>query len=252
MPESLSPVLCSRRHALMLLAGGLAPSVAFGQTATPVPPATPAIPAIPATLPAVDAAPPAPKPAAALPSKIDASKAYYLFFDQAIDVASMRTMRGQLAELVEAGVKEITIVIDSPGGMVEPTLITYSFTRSLPARIDTHAQGFVASAANVLFLAGERRSADRNIRFLFHPSRFGAGEYLSEQQMRDRINLAEAFSAEVTDLYHDRTRLTDQQVASFDQGEVLFNADQALAAGIIQTIGDLKLPGQNARIMFSG
>ena len=174
---------------------------------------------------------------------IDRTKAYYLFFDQVIDAASMRRLRQQLANLVEAGVSEITLVIDSPGGQVEPTLITYSFIRALPARVNTHAQGFVQSAATVLFLAGQERSADRNARFVFHPSQSFLTGLLGEQQFRERLTEFDAIADTITEIYRDRTRLTASEIDRFAHGVTIYTADQAQSSGVIQAVSDLRIQG---------
>lgn len=205
------------------------------------------------TPPEIASPPPPPRmaPPASPITAIDRTKIYYLFFDQGIDVASMRALRRQMALLVEAGVTEIHLVIDSPGGLIEPVLITYSFLRSLPARIDTHAQGFVQSAANVLFLAGETRTADRNARFMFHPVRLPVTGNLSEQDIRDRVTDVDTLSATVRQIYRDRTTMTDQEVEKFSAGQVFYTGEQAVKSGIIQSVEDLKLPGeQKAKIIF--
>jgi ATP-dependent Clp protease protease subunit len=195
---------------------------------------------------------PPPPPASRLPPpRIDKTKHYYLFFDQIIDVGSMRGLRRQLATLVEAGVSEITLVLNSPGGAIEPMLITYSFIQSLPAKINTHAQGFVQSAATLLYLAGEARSSDRFARFLFHPSAqsLTAGTY-NEQQTRERVTSFEAFIEVQAQILQDRTALAPAEIDRFTRETVVYTAQQAQAAGVVQTIADLRIPADTARIMF--
>jgi ATP-dependent Clp protease protease subunit len=174
-----------------------------------------------------------------------------VFFDQQIDINSMRGLRRQLAALVEAGVTQIVLVINSGGGQIAPTLLTYSFIRSLPVRIDTHAQGFVASAAVLLFLAGGDRSADQTARFIFHPTQTMIPGLLNEQQIHEQLAEVETVAAMITQIYHDRTSLTDQQLQQFGRSEVIYTPEQAKQDGVIQTIADLKLPaGQTAKILF--
>ena len=182
---------------------------------------------------------------------IDKTKSYYLFFDQTIDVASMRTLRRQLANLVEAGVSEITLVLDSPGGLIDPMLITYSFILALPATINTHAQGFVQSAATLLFLAGQKRSADRNARFLFHPSTASVSGVMGEQQVRERLTAFDVVTEVLAQIYRDRTTLAASEIDRFARETVIYTAEQALAAGVVQTVADLRIPGEGkAKIMF--
>ncbi len=251
-------LLPTRRLALAVLAAAGLPRLARGQDPAPpaeVPgPIPPMLPPPPASTPAAAppaARPPAPTPQAAAPAVIDRSKRYYVLFDQNIDVASMRALRRQLTILVEAGVADITIVLHSAGGLVDPMLTTYSFIRGLPARIDTHAIGFVQSAATTLFLAGRERSADRTARFLFHPSAVPFNGTMTGPQMQDRQTQFAAVAAVTSEIYRDRTRLTAADIARFEHEEVIYTAVQAQAAGFVQTIADFSLPGPDkARILF--
>jgi ATP-dependent Clp protease protease subunit len=198
--------------------------------------------------------PPGPTPPRAPPTPVaalDKTKAYYLLFDQIIDVNTMRALRRQLATLVEAGVSDITLVIDSPGGLIEPMLITYSFILALPAKINTHAQGFVQSAATALFLAGQERSADRNARFLFHPTLSSVAGVMGEQQMRERLTAFDVIAEVMAQIYRDRTNLPGPEIERFGREEVIYTANQAQASGVIQTVADLRIPGDGkAKILF--
>jgi ATP-dependent Clp protease, protease subunit len=259
-----------RRRTLLLLAGAAMPAVARAQGSpsapqvtapgtppvdtpmvTPAPP-TPAVPMGPTPLAPAVRTPAAPPRQPLTPiAAIDKTKSYYLFFDQIIDVASMRTLRRQLATLVEAGVSDITLVIDSGGGQVEPMLITYSFILALPAKINTHAQGFVQSAAMPLFLAGQERSADRNARFLFHPSQSPVNGVMNEDQIHERLTLFDTVTDVIDQIYHDRTRLPQSEIDRFGRETVIYTAAQALATGVVQKVADLRIPGDGkAKILF--
>ncbi len=238
-----------RRHLLSLLgpAAALRPGSAWADDAP-----APAVSTPPATVPSTTPPPSAPGSPTPVPAaSVDRTKKYLLFFDQTIDVASMRALRHQLTSLVEGGVQEIELVIHSAGGLIDPMLVTYSFIRALPARITTHANGYVQSAATILFLAGEDRSADRNARFLFHPSTVPFGGTLSGVQMQDRLHQFSTLNGVEAAIFHDRTTLSDDEIARFDREEVIYTPDQALAAGVIQHVRDLHIPGPDkARVLF--
>lgn len=222
----------------------------------PVPPlaTTPTLPQPGGPVPPRPPPAPAPAPHASAPpasAPIDRTKAYYVYFDQNIDIASMRALRRQCTALAEAGVAEITLVVHSAGGLVDPTLTTYGFLRALPCTINTHALGFVASAANVLFLVGERRSANRNCRFLFHPTTAPITGSMSGRQMRDRVVQFDAVANSIAEIYRDRTTFTDEELARFAREEVIYTAQQAHAGGMVQVIEDLRIPdASKARVLF--
>jgi len=234
-----------RRRALLLLGGALLPLSARADDPAPAP-AEPAAPAPPP--PAAAAAPPTRRSSA---GGIAKSKSYYLFFEQGIDVASMKALRKELATLVEAGVTDITIVLSSAGGLLFPALNAYSFIRALPATINTHALGLVASAATVLFLAGQRRSTDRNAHFLFHPSQSIVPGTVNEQQMHDQLAVMDDVEAAVAQIYRERTKLTDADIQRSRHDTVVFDADQARELDIVQDVADLHIPGgQQGKIVF--
>jgi ATP-dependent protease ClpP protease subunit len=264
-----------RRRTLLALAGLGLPAIARAQVPAQTPPTpapsvpsviappgptpplpTPALPATPAPAPAAPtpAAPTPGTPTAARPvgpNAIDKTKAYYVFYNQQIDIASMRALSRQLANLVEAGVEDITLAINSPGGLLAAALNTFDFITALPARINTHAQGLVLSSATVLFLAGQQRSADRDSRFLFHPAQVTVTGTLTEQQLRDQLSAFNMVGDQVAQIYRERTHLTDDDVQRFARETVIYTADQAKSFGVVQSVGDLRIPGEGkAKILF--
>jgi ATP-dependent protease ClpP protease subunit len=185
------------------------------------------------------------------PNGIDPTKAYFLFFDTVIDPATTKRLRQQLITLVEGGVSNITLVLSSPGGQVDATMQTYGLIRALPARINTHAQGFISSSATVLFLAGEERSADATARFLFHPpSSIAPAGSIDAQQVRDRL----AGFQEVTDVldqvYRSRTSLPQSEIERFNHEAVVYTAEQARGYGIVGQVADLHIPPNTSKIIL--
>ena len=107
------------------------------------------------------------------------------------------------------------------------------------------------SAATLLFLAGAERTADRHATFLFHPSTTNMLGALNEQQAQERLAQVDTVQRLLASIYLDRTRLTGEQISQFARSEVILSAQQAEAAGIVQTVSDLKIPGgQTAKVLF--
>ena len=245
------PLRLPRRQTLALLAAALPLAARAQDTSQPTVIAPPAPVPTPAPNPAIAAQAPSPPKPPTPPPGIDKTKRYIVMFDAVIDPNSMRILRHQLNTLVEAGVTDIDIVMHSPGGAVDAMLVTYAFIRALPARITTHANGFVQSAATILFLAGDDRSADPTARFLFHPSIGGIAGLLNSAQVQDRLNEFAAFTSVETEIFHDRTTLADSEIARFGREEVIYTPAQALDAGVVQHVRDLHIPGPDkARVVF--
>lgn len=62
----------------------------------------------------------------------------------------------------------IKIFINSYGGDIYAALGIYDFITSLPVEVHTHNIGLCASAATIIYLAGDKRHATDNVRFMFH------------------------------------------------------------------------------------
>jgi ATP-dependent protease ClpP protease subunit len=189
-------------------------------------------------------------PANAKPNAADETKAYFVFFQRSIDVASAKALRDQLVSLIEKGVTEITLVINSAGGVLAPSLQLYSLIRSLPANIKTHGQGFVASAANILMLAGNHRTADNETRFLFHSAQGPIVGTLNTPQFDEQLLILREFEDMLKQIYKERTRIPDSDIDHFKYGTISYNAAKALQYGIIQKIGALEIPRQKSKLIF--
>ena len=109
----------------------------------------------------------------------------------------------------------------------------------------------MASAATTLFLAGQARTADRNARFLFHPTQTSFNGTATAQETRDRLAMFGTVNSVVADIIHDRTAVPREEVERFERQEVFYTAQQALEAGIVQEVADLRIPGDGqARTVF--
>jgi ATP-dependent protease ClpP protease subunit len=230
----------------LLLGSALLPAGASADDTPPVPAEAPPLPSAPAT-----AAKPPVRPALPSNAAIDRTKSYYLFFEQTIDFNTMKALRKELATVVEAGVTDVTLVLSSSGGQLFAALNAYSFIRALPATINTHATGLVASAATVLFLAGEQRSSDRNTLFVFHPSQSAVPGMVNEQQMHEQISVMDDVAAAVAQIYRERTKLSDAEIQRMQQETVTLDAAKARDLDIVGEVADLRIPGgQKAKIVF--
>ena len=181
---------------------------------------------------------------------IDKTKSYFVFFQRNIDIGSAKVLRGDLVALVEGGVTDITLIINSPGGTLAPSLQLYNLIRSLPAKIKTHGQGIVASAANLLMLAGDERTADAGTRFFFHPSQSAIIGTFNSAQIDDQLLVMREYENMLGEIYRDRTKIPATEIDRFRHGSVPYDASKALEYGLIQKIKGLEIPSQKAKLVF--
>lgn len=123
----------------------------------------------------------------------------------------------------------------------------YFFLKSLPLPLTTHNIGSVESVGVVIFLAGGRRYACPGTRFLVHPLHWGFGNLVAADhsrvsEWRDCLDFdAERYAC----IFEEATRGAggrDDIRANLTGNARIFNADQALAAGIIHQAVQARLP----------
>jgi len=251
----------SRRRTLLLLTSAMIPAAAYADelsaqiSPTPTPTPTPSLPGgfrlptpvtPPSSTPVSNAAP----PVSSL-GPIDKTKAYFMFFQRNIDLVSAKALRTDLVALVEGGVTDITLIINSPGGLLAPSLQLYSLIRSLPVKIKTHGQGIVASAANLLMLAGEERTADKVTRFFFHPSQSPIIGTFNSVQFDDQLLVMREYENMLAEIYRERTKIPEADIDRFKHGSVPYDAAKALEYGVIHKIHPLEIPSQKAKLVFA-
>jgi ATP-dependent Clp protease, protease subunit len=242
----VSKIFSRRRLALMSAAGALSPLTVAAQTTptttTPTPP--------PVTNPFTNLATTAAASSAPSLGQIDKTKPYFLYFQRSIDVQSAKHLRDTLVKLAEGEVENITLVLNSVGGLVGPTLQLYNLIRSLPVTIKTHGQDLVASSATILMLAGEQRTGDKRMQFWLHGMTGPLITTMNTPQFEEQMQLFHNQESIFEQIYRDRTKIPAADLAKAKHETVTYDADTALQHGIISQVATLKTPPKAKLVFF--
>lgn len=95
-------------------------------------------------------------------------------------------IRKELDAIKALNVSEIDVLITSYGGYVDEALQIHDALKSHPAKVTTIVQGFCASAATIVALAGDVRKISPNALFLIHKCKtsvYGANENRLEEEL---------------------------------------------------------------------
>src|SRR5258705_13380029 len=92
----------------------------------------------------------------------------YLSFSAEIVPFTTESLLAACANLANAGVKNVYLMLSTPGGSVSHGITLYNTLRAMPFNLVTHNVGGVNSIGNVIFLAGAERYACPNATFMFH------------------------------------------------------------------------------------
>ena len=149
-------------------------------------------------------------------------------------------------ELQEIDADTINVHIDSYGGEVSEGWAIYNVLKNHPAHIVTYADGFVASAANYPFLAGDERIASDVSAFFLHQAMTGAYGYADD--LRKAADEAEKMT-EIGINAFAGVGMDRDKVRELMDGETWLDGTEALELGLATAVvqSDSTAPTQSAR-----
>lgn len=154
-------------------------------------------------------------------------------------------LRNLLCGYANDGVTHLVLYMSSWGGSIIEGFALYNLLKSMPYHVHIHNMGTVQSIANVVFMAGQTRSASPESSFLFHGFTMTfTQETLDEMQIAERTLGLGTGRAEFIRIFEQETTFTakhfeDQKL--FERAKVILPSE-AKAVKIISDIEHLKLP----------
>src|SRR5437016_5013321 len=138
----------------------------------------------------------------------------YVTFSAEIVPQTTESLIATLSNLVNQGVREVCLLLSTPGGAVMCGMNLYNVLRGLPIHLTTHNVGNVDSIGNAVFLAGEKRLACPHSTFMFHGVGFEIpeGGRLEEKVLRERLDSLLADQKRIAAVIEERTTLDAEQV----------------------------------------
>ena len=166
-------------------------------------------------------------------------------FTADVNPTTAQALIGQFAALINKGVKEITLLLSTPGGTVREGMAIYNTLRGLPVKLTTHNVGNVDSIGNVIFLAGEKRYAAPNTTFMFH----GVGQTLEvktrleERDLKEKLDSIKADNLRIASIIEDRASFSSsREVRNLFLQARTKDVDYAKSRGIIHDIREVQVP----------
>ena len=138
-------------------------------------------------------------------------------------------------DAIESG-KEITLIINSPGGYVTSGMAVYDVIKSLSSPVSTVCMGFAASMGSLLLSVGAkgRRFIYPNAKVMIHQPSGGAQGQSSDIQIQAaEILKTKKLSAEI--LAQNCGQTFEKVMSDFDR-DYWMDAQESLAYGIVDGI----------------
>jgi ATP-dependent protease ClpP protease subunit len=142
----------------------------------------------------------------------------------------------------QAGNKDITLVLASPGGDTAAAFAAYNILKTLPINLTTFNVGNIDSAAMLLYCAGKYRYSlpGPGVRFLIHGNSitFGPGVPMDANSMDAQTAQLKSLNQMVVDSISAVAGKKRSEVEAAVHGQVILTPEQAKEWGIVQEIKD--------------
>lgn len=120
----------------------------------------------------------------------------------------------------------------------------YNNLRALPVHITMHNSGDIQSAANVVFVAGDKRSASPKSTFMFHAPTItlDAGFELDETLLTQHAKDLADGESRTREVLEERTKMRAAKIDALKRGQNTLDTDAAKRLGLIDRVVDLQIP----------
>ena len=145
-----------------------------------------------------------------------------------------KKIRQQLDKLAEADVKNITVRINSLGGIVDDALAIHDALKEHKARVTTVITGFCASAATVIAMAGDERLMSPTALMLIHKC-WSMG-YGNENELEEQLDMQRKTNEVIKRTYREHWKGTEEELdalmdANYGHGKWL-TSEEAIKYGL--------------------
>ena len=130
------------------------------------------------------------------------------------------------AALRRIGNRNVTVNINSPGGLMFEGIAIYNLLRNHRGLVRVNVLGIAASAASVIAMAGDEIIMNTGSQMMIHnPQATGIGDYA---MFRDMAEVLEGFRDSVLEIYGNRTLRNDEELIKMLDDETFMTARQAV------------------------
>ena len=138
------------------------------------------------------------------------------------------------AALRSIGEKDVTVYINSPGGDMFEGIAIYNRLREHSHKVSTKVLGMAASAASVIYLAGEEREVASSAFLMIHNCwTFLAG---NRHYLRAVADDMEEFDAAMADLYAETSGQPVESMAEMMDDETFIRGKRAVELGLATSL----------------
>ncbi len=192
------------------------------------------------TPPILDPLPPSPMPPPTL-SKTNPGGCFVLLNSILNYEAAQKVVTTAYAA-VKQGFPSLTLCINSSGGIIDHAYYAFNALRALPIAITTHNMGGIRSAANILYMAGDIRTAAPSSVFFFHESSLDAPGPMSTGAGVHRLLSLQEDDNRTAETVATHSGQAPDVVLGWQRSHQTISAIDAVKLGIAQRVEALVIP----------
>lgn len=162
-----------------------------------------------------------------------------IFLVGEVDEKSMTELMKKLMYLEKKNNKEeITLYINSPGGMVVSGLAVFDCIRVMKAPLRTVCIGDAASMGAILFLAGKKREMLEHTRILIHDPSYGHFDMGGKKphEIQHEVDSLNKIRETLGSIISERTGKPIEEVYKITANDTYFSAKEAIEFGLATDI----------------
>lgn len=123
-----------------------------------------------------------------------------------------------------------TIRINSPGGSADEGVAIYNLLRRHDGGVDTHNEALAASAASIIFLAGDKRTMERGSKLMIHRAHTIAIGNTSE--MAKMSEVLSMYDKELAAIYGEYMDASPEEIMDMMDAETWMDGEVAVSNGM--------------------
>ncbi len=151
-----------------------------------------------------------------------------------IESKSLLSLNSILSDMARQSDEPIHLHVQSGGGELLPALYTSDLIASLPLQVHTYVDGFCASAATLLTMAGDVRHMSKNSIFMIHQlSTTQSGKY---NDLIQSLKNSDILMEKLIDVYMKKSNFDLQTLKQLLTLDKYLDAETCLKHGLIDII----------------
>lgn len=146
------------------------------------------------------------------------------------------TPRDVVEALVEHGPGDVTVRLNSGGGIATDGVAIYSILLAHAGKVTVYVDGIAASAASLILMAGEKRIIRRGAMVMIHDT--GTITFGNADEHRSSADTLDKLSGQYAAIYAAATGMEPDAVRALMRAETWLTADEALAQSFVTAVDD--------------